>query len=146
MPKSNVVYGNKQCRVLSPEEITSKVEQYFAGTTHTVKSHTYGKNVELEIDYADFKPTKVVRNDIEDMASNVEVTSIQRGYSRHYLIMALMECINEGKEIYEKMPNGTLVPVTIYDTLTECLKYRELTTANEQFWEEDMHMNNDTTD
>ena len=82
-------------------EVQTAVTKMLQGVEHEVEFSEASGHVFVQLKYEDFKPRRVVRDMIEDIADNVEVEQIERAYSDKYMVEALWEA-SEREEIYVK--------------------------------------------
>lgn len=122
MPKNNVYKKN-----LSADEALKAIESYLSGTNHKIETFCVGVTVYVNLMYYDFKPRRVVRNEIEDIAPNIEVDEIRREFSDNAILLAYNDARDENQEIFIKMPNGSLQPTSIDIYLCERLSNKTIT-------------------
>lgn len=83
-------------------EIKQVVAAYFNGTQYYLEVHTYGKLADLTIHYTDFKPTRQVRRDLEDLIPNLDQCTLVRSYSPEVMAEAIDLVGYTCKDIYIK--------------------------------------------
>lgn len=119
MPKTNVCK-----KVLSVEEFKTEAEKYFSGVNHTIDVYSYGATLHVTIIYYDFKPRRQVRNDIEDIAPNIEVDAITREFSEQAILSSYYELCDSPNPLYIMMPNGNMQPISIDALVCDNLAHR----------------------
>lgn len=119
MPKNNVCK-----KVLSVEEFKAEAEKYFSGVNHTINVFARSTTIYVDITYYDFKPRRQVRNDIEDIAPNVEVETITREFSEQAILSSYYELCESPNPLYIMMPNGTMQPISIDALVCDNLAHR----------------------
>lgn len=127
MPKNNVCK-----KVLTSEEFVAEAEKYFSGVKHKIEVFSRSTTIYVDITYYDFKPRRQVRNDIEDIAPNIEVETITREFSDQSILSSYYELCNSSTPLYLMMPNGTMQPVTIDALVCDNLAHRTFSTNTTQ--------------
>lgn len=87
---------------LSVEQVKEKLAAYFHddGRNNSYRITTLGNLIDLEIEYYNFKPIKVVRHDLDEMIPNLNSLSIFRGLPVELVGEDLLE--NNMEEYNEK--------------------------------------------
>lgn len=117
----------KNLKVTCPERVvTERIKDYFGEREYEANVTMIGRMADVSISYEDFKPTRKVRRELEDMMDNVEITSLERRYSERTYLKTLDELMSEGREIYIKEDDGSLKKTSITMLIEETLYHRTL--------------------
>lgn len=104
------------------KEIRSIIDAYFNGKPHRVTLTMTGHIADAEICYTDFKPTRQVRRDLEDLIPNLDNCTLYRDYSAEVESDAIDEANNQHRNIYIKdEATGELTPTSIGVLIEEVL-------------------------
>lgn len=109
------------------KDVEKKIEEYFNGVEHKVSVTMMGRTADADISYVDFKPTRKVRRELEDLIPNLEIMSLDRTYSKEQYLNIIDEIASQSREIYVKEADGTLKPTDLMLLLEEELYCRTLT-------------------
>lgn len=109
-------------------EMERKLEGYFAesNTKCTVSVSLAGRIADATIYYDDFKPTRVVRREIEDYFPDINISEIHRCYSNEAKHVIMQELLDEDIEIFLPYNDGSLRPLCIGELIEERLFHRTL--------------------
>lgn len=119
--KKNTIISSAQKSVA---EVREALDQYLEGVIHDLSLSSIGSTVYVNLVYYDFKPRRVVRNEIEDIAPNIEVDNIRREYSDTAIVDAYYEDIDNPQQIYIRLDNGEMIPTTLSTLLVERMSRR----------------------
>lgn len=119
--KKNTIISSAQKSVA---EVREALDQYLEGVKHDLSLSSIGTTVYVNLVYYDFKPRRVVRNEIEDIAPNIEVDNIRREYSDTAIVDAYYEDIDNPQQIYIRLDNGEMIPTTLSTLLVERMSRR----------------------
>lgn len=119
--KRNTIISSAQKSVA---EVREALDQYLEGVKHDLSLSSIGTTVYVNLVYYDFKPRRVVRNEIEDIAPNIEVDNIRREYSDAAIVDAYYEDIDNPQQIYIRLDNGEMIPTTLSTLLVERMSRR----------------------
>ena len=108
----------------SVAEVREALDHYLEGVKHDLSLSSIGTTVYVNLVYYDFKPRRVVRNEIEDIAPNIEVDNIRREYSDTAIVDAYYEDIDNPQQIYIRLDNGEMIPTNISILLVERMSRR----------------------
>lgn len=117
----NTIISSAQKSVV---EVREALDQYLEGVKHDLNLSSIGTTVYVNLVYYDFKPRRVVRNEIEDIAPNIEVDDIRREYSDAAIVDAYYEDIDNPQQIYIRLDNGEMIPTNISILLVERMSRR----------------------
>lgn len=110
------------------KEIRNIIDAYFNGIPHRVTLNMNGHIADAEICYTDFKPTRQVRRELEDLIPNLDTCTLYRDYSPEVECDAIDEASNQHKNIYIKdKATGEYTPTSIGILIEEVLMNRCLT-------------------
>lgn len=105
-------------------DVRKSLEQYLNGVKYDLSLSALGTTVYVTLIYYDFKPRRIVRNEIENIAPNIEVDDIRREYSDHAIVEAYYEDIDDPQIVYVRLPNGDLASTCLHTLLVERMSHR----------------------
>lgn len=106
----------------SQKEIRQIVDAYFHQTPHRVTLNMAGNIASLEICYTDFKPTRQVRRELEDLIPNLDTCTLYREFSPEVESDAIDEANTKYNNIYIKDErSGEFIPTAIGIMIEEIL-------------------------
>lgn len=116
----------KTLNVYNPcEDIRKRIEDYVGkDNIESLFVNMVGNGFTAELKYVDFKPSKVLRREFDNVFPNVEFTVLHRGFSYESYMKLLQEMFENDEEIYVKKSDGTLRPMSISMCLNERLHNR----------------------
>jgi len=91
-----------------------------SGADYTMSINMAARMAEVELSYADFKPQRQVRADLESIIPNLLLVSIKRTYTEKAWVSAIQQMNEDESEIYVETTNG-LERTNIIDLLSEQL-------------------------
>lgn len=109
---------------MSVTEARKALDEYLKDVKHDVSLSSLGMTIYVSLVYYDFKPRRTVRNEIENLAPNIEVDDIRREYSHEAIVSAFYEDGDDSHQVYVKLPNGDLIPTNVHTLLTERMSHK----------------------
>lgn len=103
------------------KEIRQIIDAYFNNIPHRVELHMTGNIADVEICYTDFKPSRQVRRELEDLIPNLDICTIYREFSPEVESDAIEDANNKYNTIYIKEKNGEYTPTSIAVMIDEIL-------------------------
>ena len=108
----------------SQKEIRQIIDAYFNGIPHRVTLNMMGHIANAEICYTDFKPTRQVRRELEDLIPNLDACTLYRDYSPEVESDAIDEANQYGNIYMKEEATGEYLPTSIGILIEEVLMNR----------------------
>ena len=117
----------RKFKSLTEDAVKQIVSEYFVNNKYELNVEMRGERAVIQLSYIDFKPTRVVRTELENLIGNIELEILKRDYSFEAIHDACDEIVTSDQKFYVVIPGSNdMKQVSLYSIIDNMLYYRTI--------------------